>query len=419
VKRIKILLIGIFLVFFVFPIGHTPYTNSVAQEKEIYPLLKLLARVIATVQQNFVEEVEVEKLITDALKGMISSLDPYSQFMTPEARKEMEMETKGKFGGVGMVISRKEDIITVVSPIEDTPAFRKGVQSGDKIVEIDGEATRGWTTSEAAQKLRGDPGTNVTIKIWREGEEDLLTIEITREIIHIKSIKGSRIINDHIGYLRVVAFRKDTHQRLKEELEKLLEKGADSLILDLRNNPGGLLNSAIRVTDEFLPPGELVVFTEGREGRGKRNYLTRKDPSFPSELPMVILVNNGSASASEIVAGALKDWQRATLIGNKTFGKGSVQSIISLDDKYALRLTTSHYYSPKGNRIEDQGIKPDIEVEISKEEKKEIQKAAIGYQKPEEFKDSQLEKAIQFLSGEELEMAVTEAIADTSLEEAK
>ena len=415
-KKIKIVLIGAFLLFFVFSIGHTPYNNSIAKE-EIWPLLQLLARVIATIQHNYVEEVEGEKLIIDALKGMVNSLDPYSQFMTPEARKEMEMETKGKFGGVGMVISRKDDVITVVSPIEDTPAFRKGIQSGDKILAIDDESTKGWTTWESAQKLRGEPGTKVTIKVWREGEEDLLTIEIVREIIHIKRVKSSRIIDDHIGYIRLIAFRQDTHQRLKEELNKLLEEGADSLILDLRNNPGGLLDSAIQVTDEFLPRGKLVVFTEGREGRDKKIYPTRKDTDFPLELPMVVLINNGSASASEIVAGALRDWERAILIGNKTFGKGSVQSIIDLQDKYALRLTTSHYFSPKGDRIEGKGIEPDIEVEISKEEKRKIQEATVGYQKPEDFKDSQLEKAIEYLSGSTLEVATKEAVTDTSIEE--
>ncbi|HIE43785.1 MAG TPA: S41 family peptidase [Candidatus Omnitrophica bacterium] len=404
-RRIKILVIFFLFVFLIFSMGDNPSGWSIAKEKEAYPHLELLAKVIATIQQKYVGEVEVEKLIIDALEGMVSSLDPYSQFMTPDVKKEMELETKGEFGGVGMVITRRDDIITVVSPIEDTPAFRAGIQSEDKIVEIDGEPTKGWTTWQAAKKLRGEPGSQVTIKVRREGEKDLLTFELTREIIHIKSVKNVRIIKDDIGYIRITAFREDTAKNLREALTQLLEQGANSLILDVRNNPGGLLDVAVEVADEFLPKGKLIVFIKGREGKEERKYFSRNDPIFPHGHKVVILINKGSASASEIVAGTLKKSGIATLVGTDTFGKGSVQSIIGLDDKYALRLTTAHYYIDEDKTIEGEGIKPDIEVEISKEERAKILEALEGYKK-EDIPDPQLEKAIEYLTEPEIPKTV-------------
>jgi len=364
-----------------FSIGDIPRGNSIAKEEEIYPHLELLAKVIATIQQKHVKEVGIKELIDSSLEGMVSSLDPYSQFMTPEIKKEFEVETKGELEGVGMVITLQDNIITVISPIEDTPAFRAGIESGDKIVDIDGEPTKGLSTWKAAQQLRGKPGTKVTIKVWREGEEDLLTFELEREVIHIKSVKDANIIKDKIGYVRITAFREDTVNLLKESIAELLKNGANSLILDLRNNPGGLLDASIQVSDLFLPKGELIVYTQGRDSKDERKYYSRFEPLFPINKSIVILVNEGSASASEIVAGALKDDNRAVIIGTKTFGKGSVQSIIELDKDYALRLTTAHYYIPRGECIEGKGIAPDIEVAISKEERKLIRESLAEYKK--------------------------------------
>jgi carboxyl-terminal processing protease len=398
IKPIKFILIFLILTSLVFSMGDSPRSkNSIAEKDEIYPHLELLAKVMATIQQRYVSEVEAKELIDNSLKGMVNSLDPYSQFMTPEIKSEFEVETKGELEGVGMVITLQDSVITVISPIEDTPAFRAGIESGDKILEIDGEPTKGWPTWEAAKKLRGEPGTKVTIKVWREGEEDLLTIELERALIHIESVKNVKVIKDNIGYIRVTAFREETAQKLEDALEELLEQGATSLILDLRSNPGGFLDSAIQTSDLFKPKGELIVYTEGRKKADERKYHAQTNPIFPTDYDIVILVNEGSASASEIVAGALKDSDRTKLIGTRTFGKGAVQSLIDLDDEYALRLTTAHYYIPEGRCIEGEGIAPDIEIELSKEQKKEIREFLAGYQ-DEETPDSQLKKAIEYLT---------------------
>ena len=380
--------------------GDNPRGGSIAKE-EIYPHLELLAKVIATIQQRYVEKIETKQLIDSALEGMAISLDPYSQFMTPEIKKEFEVETKGELEGVGMVITIQDHIITVVSPIEDTPAFKAGIESGDKIVQIEEKSTKGLSTWEAAQKLRGEPGTKVTIKVLREDEEELLTFELTREIIHIKSVKNAGIISDGTGYIRLTAFREDTIKELEKSISELLKEGVNSIILDLRNNPGGFLDSAIRISDLFLPKGQLIVYTKGRKDEDERKYYSQKDPLLPMNNAIVILVNEGSASASEIVAGALKDSKRAIIIGAKTFGKGSVQSIIDLDNEYALRLTTAHYYIPEGRCIEGEGIIPDIEVEISKEEKKQMREFLAGYQKENIEKDPQLKKAVEYLTEEQ------------------
>ncbi len=395
-KSFKCVLV-IFLVFLlIFAVGDIPQKNSIAEE-EIYPHLELLAKVIATIQQKYVKEVGVKKLIDSSLEGMVGSLDPYSQFMTPEIKKEFEVETKGELEGVGMVITLQDHIVTVISPIEDTPAFRAGIESGDKIVEIEGESTKGWSTWKSAQQLRGKPGTKVSIKVLREGEEELLTFELIREVIHIKSIKGTTLINDNIGYIRITAFREDTLTHLAEALSELHNRGSTSVVLDLRNNPGGFLDSAVQISDIFLPRGELIVYTEGRDAKDKRKYFSRNEPYPSANKDIVILVNEGSASASEILAGALKDNNRAVIIGTKTFGKGSVQSIIELDRDYALRLTTAHYYIPRGESIEGKGIEPDIEVEISKEERKLIREFLAGYKKEDVGKDPQLRKAVEYL----------------------
>jgi len=371
--------------------------NSPLHNEGIYPQMELFSKVMAIIQQNYVKEVSVKKLIEGALEGMLSSLDPYSQFMPPEVYQEVKIETEGKFGGVGMVITRKEGIITVISPLEDTPAFRAGIKPGDRIIEIDGESTKGWTTTQAAHKLRGEPGTEVTIKIWREKEEKFLTITLTREIIHIKSVKDPEVLEEGIGYLRISAFREDTDEELRKALEVLKEKRVKALILDLRNNPGGLLQQAVEVSDIFLPPEKLVVYTEGRNRTNRKNYYSRHPALFTSPFPVVIMVNEGSASASEIVAAALKDWKVGILLGEKTFGKGSVQSIIPIDEEYHIRLTTAYYYAPFGECIEGKGLVPDIEVPLTPEEEEKVWEAILEGKRED---DIQLKKAIEFLKQE-------------------
>ncbi|MDD5454808.1 MAG: S41 family peptidase [Candidatus Ratteibacteria bacterium] len=398
-KPIRYVLVFFLFFLLIFTIGDIPPRDSIAEE-EIYPQLELLAKVIATIQQKHVKEIGTKELINSSIEGMVTSLDPYSQFMTPEIKKEFEVETKGELEGVGMVITLQDNIVMVISPIEDTPAFRAGIESGDKITEIDGEPTKGWSTWKAAQKLRGTPGTKVTIKVFREGEEDLLTFELTREVIHIKSVKDASILSDNIGYIRVTAFREDTFQRLKEAVLELQNKGAKSIIMDLRNNPGGFLESSIQISDLFLPKGALIVYTKGRDEKDEKKYYAQNNSILPATDNIVILVNGGSASASEIVAGALRDNNRAVIIGTKTFGKGSVQSIIEIDKDYSLRLTTAYYYIPRGESIEGKGIAPDIEVEISKAEKKQIKEfIAAGYQKFDIEKDPQIRKAVEYLEG--------------------
>ncbi|NOZ64135.1 MAG: S41 family peptidase [Caldiserica bacterium] len=371
--------------------------NSPSQEETIYPQLELFAKVIAIVQQSYVKEVSTKTLIEGALKGMIASLDPYSEFMTPQEYEDMKIETEGKFGGVGMVITSEKGIITVISPIEDTPAFRAGIKPRDKIIEIEGESTKGWSTQKAAHKLRGKPGTKVHFKIWREGDNGVKSFTITREIIKINSVKGPKIFDDKIAYIRLSVFRDRIDKELKNALSEVKEKHISALILDLRNNPGGLLDEAVKVSDLFLPRGKLVVYTQGRNKKNRNDYFSTNDPYFTSPYPIVILVNKGSASASEIVSAALKDWGVAILLGEKTFGKGSVQSILPVEDNYTLRLTTAHYYTPDNICIEGKGLAPDIEVSLKPEEEEKVLKAFIEGKKEG---DIQLQKALEFLKQE-------------------
>ncbi|HYA15744.1 MAG TPA: S41 family peptidase [Syntrophales bacterium] len=338
---------------------------SAALERGIYKNLKTFNEVLDIVQKNYVEEIESKKLIEGAINGMMKSLDPHSTYMTADMYKELEVETRGSFGGIGIEITIKKDVLTVVSPIEDTPAFNAGIKAGDQIIQIDGISTKDITIMEAVKKLRGPKDSKVTVTIIRENITKPKEFVITRDIIKIKSIK-SKIFDDRIGYIRISSFQERTVDDLKKEIKNINAKvGAPlGLILDLRNNPGGLLNQAIGVADIFLKSG-IIVSTKGRTKSMDSQAVAKDDGDEPT-CPIVVLVNEGTASASEIVSGALQDNGRALVIGTQTFGKGSVQTVIPLEEGSALKLTTAKYYTPNGRSIQAEGIKPDIIVKYIK-----------------------------------------------------
>ncbi len=333
-----------------------------------YPMYELFSKVVEQVRTHYVEadQSTYEELVEGALKGMLQSLDPHSQFMDKEAFKAMREETAGQFGGLGITIGIKDTMLTVIAPMEGTPAFRAGLLSGDKIMEIDGDATEGISLEDAVKKLRGEPGTKVVIKVFRPKIQLLKEFELERAVINVPSIKDARVLDGGIGYVRMLQFGESTADDLQAALDTLEEQGARALVLDLRSNPGGLLTAAVEVAQKFLRRGDLVVFTRGRDNRMERSYRARARDTFP-RVPMAVLINGFSASASEIVAGALQDNQRAILVGEKSFGKGSVQSVLPQDGGTAIRLTTAKYYTPSERVIHDNGIEPDIVVPMSAE----------------------------------------------------
>ena len=326
---------------------------------ETYEELKTFTEVLAHIQKHYVEEVKTKDLVYGAIRGMLATLDPHSAFMPPDVYKEVQVETKGEFGGVGIQIGMKENRLTVIAPIDGTPAERAGVKPSDIILKVNNETTKDMTLMDAVQKMRGPKGTKVTLTIQREAVSEPLVFVLTREIIKIESVK-SKMLEGNIGYIRLTQFQDQTAKDMTGALKKLREQKMQSLILDLRNNPGGLLTAAIDVSEQFVGLNRLIVYIKTREGR-KDNYESHiKDQ--PEDYPMIILVNEGSASASEIVAGALQDWGRSVVVGVQTFGKGSVQTILPLGDGSGLRLTTAKYYTPKGRSIHGIGISPDIIV---------------------------------------------------------
>lgn len=350
---------------FLIPLVFVSVTFSVqrAAQEGLYQQVELLAEAISIIQSDYVEEVEPKQLIYGALRGLVGSLDRHSQFLDPDAYSEMQVETKGEFGGVGLEITvAADEILTVVAPIDDTPASRAGLRSGDKIVKIEGQSTRGITLHEAVKRLRGRPGTPVRLSILREEESRFFDVVLQRAIVKIRSVKEARLVADRIGYVRISEFQDNTPQDLERAVRSLEDKGLDGLILDLRNNPGGLLDIAVEVAQMFVPAGKLVLSTRGRVGSQDMEFVARAQHPHLG-YPLVVLVNGGSASASEIVAGALKDHGRAILMGTKTFGKGSVQTVVPLRDGSAVRLTTSLYYTPSGQTIHGAGLQPDVVVE--------------------------------------------------------
>ncbi|MGH7275946.1 MAG: S41 family peptidase [Candidatus Rokuibacteriota bacterium] len=331
-----------------------------------YDQLRLFTEVLSIVQNQYVDEVPPKDLIYSAIKGTLRGLDPHSSFLDPDSYREMQVETSGSFGGLGIEITLKDDVLTVVSPIDGTPAYRAGLQTGDRIVKIDGLTTKDMQLSDAVKRMRGKPGTKVTITVVREGWSEPKDFEIHREQIRIQSVRAHDL-GGGIAYIKLRQFQEQSPGDMAGALEKAAKAGMKALVLDLRNNPGGLLTAAVEVTEEFVDDGKLVVYTEGRVRNQNMRFSAHAKKSYPS-LPMVVLVNQGTASASEIVAGALQDWGRAIVVGTQTFGKGSVQTIIPLSDGSGLRLTTAKYYTPKGRSIHGKGITPDIIVEITKEQ---------------------------------------------------
>ncbi len=326
--------------------------------------LKIFAQALALIEEQYAEPKTTKDLVYGAIQGAVGTLDPHSSFMTPEEFKELQIETKGKFSGIGIEITLKDQILTVVSPIEGTPAYQMGLQAGDQIVKINGTATKNINLTEAVKLIRGPKGSKVTLTINREGFPQPKDFVITREIIPIRSVKA-RIVDGGLGYIRLSNFQDQTDTDLQNYLKKMKLRLTPfkGLILDLRNDPGGLLEQAVRVSDEFLKSG-LIVYTEGRSKQQTMRFYARSGiESKFANIPMVVLINEGSASASEIVAGALKDQKRALIVGTKSFGKGSVQTIIPLEDGSALRLTTALYYTPSGITINEKGIVPDVVVD--------------------------------------------------------
>lgn len=344
------------------------------QQSETYEKLKIFSEVLYLIQTNYVKEVDVQQLIYGGINGMMKVLDPHSSFMPPEVYKEMQIETQGNFGGLGIQIGIKDDQLTVIAPIDETPAFRAGIKAGDKILKIEGTSTKDMLLTDAVNLLRGPKGTAVTITIMREGFDKPKDFAITRDIIELKSVT-SRMLMNNIGYVRLRQFQEDSAAELENALNGLEKQGVEAMVFDLRNNPGGLLNSAVEVADKFLEKGKLIVYTEGRKKNQDMRFVAHHDFTHPN-YPIVVLVNHGSASASEIVAGALKAHSRAILVGTQTYGKGSVQSVIPLTDNSGLRLTTALYYTPDGKSIHEKGITPDIIVSAEAETAKTAETTA-------------------------------------------
>jgi len=349
---------------------------------DLYRQVELFSDTLAIIQSDYVEEAKPKNLIYGALKGMLSSLDAHSQFMDPDTYNELKVDTEGKFGGLGIEITIKDNMLTVITPIEDTPAWKAGIKTNDRIVKINNELTRDMAITDAVKRLRGKAGEVVTLVILRESEKKLIDFKIVRDIIKIKEVKEARILEDGIGYIRLVEFAENTAQEINNALENLSKDKMNALILDLRNNPGGLLDVAVKVVERFIDKGKLIVYTKGRKLTQNLEFIARYNRPLV-DIPMVVLINEGSASGSEIVAGSLQDYKRAIIVGTKSFGKGSVQTVIPLSDGSALKLTTSKYFTPLGKEIHGKGVIPDIVVEegrIEPADKKEADK-----EKPEDI----------------------------------
>ncbi|MBI2879232.1 MAG: S41 family peptidase [Candidatus Rokubacteria bacterium] len=390
----KALVAAAILVLLTLSLGGTLASKAV-DPGATYEQLKLFTEILSIVQNQYVEETNPREVIYGAVRGMLRALDPHSAFLDPEMYREMQAETSGSFGGLGIEITVRDDQLTVVAPIEGTPAHRAGIQPGDKILRIEGLPTKDMSLLDAVKRMRGPKGTKVTISILREGAKEIFDLTLTREIIQVQSVKAQEI-EPGFGLIRIRQFQERTGRDLDAALEKFTTNGRiEGLVLDLRNNPGGLLSAAVEAAEKFLGDGKLIVYTEGRVRSQNMRFSAHARHAY-LEFPMVVLVNNGSASASEIVAGAIQDWGRGIVLGIPTFGKGSVQTIISLSDGSGLRLTTAKYFTPKGRSIHGKGVTPDIVVEPPKPD--EAKPLPPPKDEAEEQKrDLQLQRALDIL----------------------
>jgi carboxyl-terminal processing protease len=373
-----------------------PVSEISALSNEEYDKLRVYSDVLSIIQTNYVNEKKSSDIIYDSIKGMVKNLDPYSSFMPPLVYKELQVETKGKFGGLGIEISIKDRYLIIVSPIEDTPAFLAGLKPGDKIIRIEDNSTKDMDIMDAIKLMRGEPGTKIKITIERNGLKKPKNFVITRAIINIKSVKP-KVINNRYGYIRITQFQENTTNDFKNALNSLLlnEQKIIGLIIDLRSNPGGLLTQAVNIIDQFLDEG-LIVYTDGRIASQNLKYHANNN-SKKYNFNIVILVNKGSASASEIVAGSLQDHKRAIIIGRKTFGKGTVQTIFPLIDGSGLRLTTAKYYLPSKRSIHGSGIEPDINIEIKKDNETSQSEDILKIKSDDPLKDPTMIKAMEVI----------------------
>ena len=357
-----------------------------AEDKTVYEQLQIFSDVLDIVQENYVEEADSKELVEGAINGMLKTLDPHSSYLNPDAYKELQVETKGSFGGIGIEITIRDGFLTVVSPLEGTPAYDLGIEAGDQILRVDGESTKEMTLMEAVKKMRGPKGTKVVLTIMREGFAKPKDFVVTRATIAIKSVRA-KTLEPGYGYLRLSQFQSTTAKDLGQALTKLEQENQPlkGLILDMRNNPGGLLDQAVKVSDEFLDEG-LIVYTGGRLKSQDMRFEAHAN-TRPHRYPIVVLVNEGSASAAEIVAGALQDHKRAVVVGVETFGKGSVQTVMPLRNGAALRLTTSLYYTPSGRSIQAKGIEPDIVVERELPRKRDDDRGRLRVIREEDLKN--------------------------------
>jgi carboxyl-terminal processing protease len=369
--KIVLVIFAVFLIGVLIGSGQSQKVSALSNS--MYEDLKVLTDVIGLIQKDYVEETKSKDLVYGAIKGMLETLDPHSAFMPPNMFKEMQEETKGRFEGLGIEITIKDGILTVVSPIEDTPAYKAGILAGDQIIKIDGESTKNFTLMDSVKRLRGPRGTKVTITIMREGFTKPRDFTLVRDVIPVRSVRHE-LLEKNYGYIRLSQFQEKTDGEFEKAMKALEEESKGTLkglVLDLRNNPGGLLDQAIKISDRFIDSG-LIVSVEGRKEDQKMKFYAQPGGNF-SRYPLVVLVNGGSASGAEIVAGAIQDQGRGILVGTQTFGKGSVQTIIPLKDGSGLRLTTARYYTPSGRSIQAKGIVPDIIVKPSRpEEEKEV-----------------------------------------------
>jgi carboxyl-terminal processing protease len=383
------------------------FASQGKQSEDEYKYLRMFTDVLRIIKENYVEPVSTKDLIYGALNGMTKSLDPFSSFFTPKQYESFRQETEGEFGGVGIEIGMEKGRPVVISPIEGTPAFKAGIRPGDVILEIDGEDTSNMSLIDVVQRIRGKVGTKVQLTIYRKGMEKPMKIELERALIKIESVKWTTL--GDVGYIKLSQFNENVSVQVEKALKELTSQRVKGIILDLRNDPGGLLSEAVNVASLFLPEGKLVVYTRGRNGETQK-YFARRKPVVPDDLPVIVLINKGSASASEIVAGALQDYKRAIILGEKSFGKASVQNIIPLEDGSALKLTVAYYYTPLGRLIHHKGIVPDVQVAMDEKQEEALQEA-IRQKKLEgknglillPEKDPQLSKAIELIrSGQAL-----------------